>query len=207
MKLARFSVDEWESYGAVEGDRVRVIQGNIFGEHKFTKVTYPLDRVKFLPPTSPKAFWAIGLNYAAHIAHQEQALDTERIQAERKAAMQAAMRKVLGDAAPRQGKVALEIAPLIDNGNAVPITVTVESPMTQTDHVKAIHVFTEKNPQPNVLSARLGPRAGRAAVSSRMRLADTQTVHAIAELSDGSFWWGSADVVVTVSACLEEGPI
>jgi sulfur-oxidizing protein SoxY len=136
-----------------------------------------------------------------------QRLDTERIQAERKAAMQAAMRKVLGDAAPRQGKVALEIAPLIDNGNAVPITVTVESPMTQTDHVKAIHVFTEKNPQPNVLSARLGPRAGRAAVSSRMRLADTQTVHAIAELSDGSFWWGSADVVVTVSACLEEGPI
>jgi sulfur-oxidizing protein SoxY len=136
-----------------------------------------------------------------------QRLDTERIQAERKAAMQAAMRKVLGDATPRQGKVALEIAPLIDNGNAVPITVTVESPMTQTDHVKAIHVFTEKNPQPNVLSARLGPRAGRAAVSSRMRLADTQTVHAIAELSDGSFWWGSADVVVTVSACLEEGPI
>lgn len=136
-----------------------------------------------------------------------QRLDTEKIQAERRAAMQAAMRKVLGDATPRQGKVALEIAPLIDNGNAVPITVTVESPMTQTDHVKAIHVFTEKNPQPNVLSARLGPRAGRAAVSSRMRLADTQTVHAIAELSDGSFWWGSADVVVTVSACLEEGPI
>lgn len=136
-----------------------------------------------------------------------QRLDTERIQAERKAAMQAAMRKVLGDATPRQGKVALEIAPLIDNGNAVPITVTVESPMTETDHVKAIHVFTEKNPQPNVLSARLGPRAGRAAVSSRMRLADTQTVHAIAELSDGSFWSGSADVVVTVSACLEEGPI
>ena len=121
--------------------------------------------------------------------------------------MQAAMRKVLGDATPRPGKVKLEIAPLIDNGNAVPLTVTVESPMTETDHVKAIHVFTEKNPQPNVLSARLGPRAGRAVVSTRMRLADSQTVHAIAELSDGSLWSGSADVIVTVSACLEEGPI
>lgn len=82
MKLARFSVDEWESYGLVEGDRVRVIQGDIFGEHKPTKATYPLDRVKLLPPTKPTAFWAVGLNYAAHIAHQEQALDAERIQRE-----------------------------------------------------------------------------------------------------------------------------
>jgi 2-keto-4-pentenoate hydratase/2-oxohepta-3-ene-1,7-dioic acid hydratase in catechol pathway len=82
MKLARFSVDEWESYGAVEGDRVRVIQGAIFGEHKLTKATYPLEEVKLLPPTRPTAFWAVGLNYAAHIAHQEQALDTERIQRE-----------------------------------------------------------------------------------------------------------------------------
>jgi sulfur-oxidizing protein SoxY len=121
------------------------------------------------------------------------------------AEMQAAMRKALGGATPRPGKVKLEIAPLVDNGNAVPLTVTVDSPMTPQDHVKAIHVFTEKNPQPNVLSARLGPRAGRAAVSTRMRLADTQTVHAIAELSDGSFWSGSADVVVTVAACLEDG--
>lgn len=123
------------------------------------------------------------------------------------AEMQAALRKVLGDARPRPGKVKLAIAPLIDNGNAVPLTVTVESPMTEADHVRAIHVFTEKNPQPNVLSARLGPRAGRAALSTRMRLADSQTVHAVAELSDGSWWSGSADVVVTVSACLEDGPI
>ena len=120
------------------------------------------------------------------------------------AEMQAAMRKVIGGATVRPGKVRLEIAPLIDNGNAVALTVTVESPMTETDHVKAIHVFTEKNPQPNVLSARLGPRAGRAVVSTRVRLADSQTLHAIAELSDGSFWRGSADVVVTISACLEE---
>ena len=77
MKLARFSVDSWESYGVVEGARVRVIQGDIFGEHKFTQASYPLDRVKLLPPTQPRAFWAIGLNYAAHIAHQEQALGAD----------------------------------------------------------------------------------------------------------------------------------
>jgi sulfur-oxidizing protein SoxY len=121
------------------------------------------------------------------------------------AEMQAAMLKVLGGAMPRPGKVRLEIAPLIDNGNTVPLSVSVESPMTSAEHVRAIHVFTEKNPQPNVLSVRLGPRAGRASVSTRVRLADSQTVHAIAELSDGSFWSGSADVVVTVSACLEDG--
>jgi 2-keto-4-pentenoate hydratase/2-oxohepta-3-ene-1,7-dioic acid hydratase in catechol pathway len=80
MKLARFRVDGWESYGVVEGDRVRVIQGDIFGEHQLTQASYPLDRVKLLPPTRPTAYWAVGLNYPAHIAHQEQALDAQRIQ-------------------------------------------------------------------------------------------------------------------------------
>ncbi len=82
MKLARFRVDDWESYGLVEGDRVRAIQGSIFGEHTVTQASYPLERVKLLPPTRPTTFWAVGLNYAAHIAHQEQALDTERIRRE-----------------------------------------------------------------------------------------------------------------------------
>ena len=83
------------------------------------------------------------------------------------------------------------------------MTVSVDSPMTEADHVKAIHVFNEKNPQPNVLSVRLGPRAGKAAISSRIRLADSQTVTAIAEMSDGSFWSDEADVVVTLAACVE----
>ena len=120
-------------------------------------------------------------------------------------AMQEAIRKLAGDAAIRPGKVKLELPPLIDNGNAVPMTVTVESPMTAADHVRAIHVVTEKNPQPNVVSAYLGPRAGRARMSTRVRLADTQTVTAIAELSDGTFWSGDVHVVVVFSACLEEG--
>lgn len=133
-------------------------------------------------------------------------LDPNRA-AQRKAAMEAAVRKVTGGAPVRRGKVKLELPPLIDNGNAVPLAVSVESPMTEADHVKAIHVFTERNPQPNVINAYLGPRAGRARVETRARIADTQTVTAIAQLSDGSFWSDAVDVVVTLSACLEEGLI
>jgi sulfur-oxidizing protein SoxY len=121
------------------------------------------------------------------------------------AAMQEAIGKVVGSAQVTPGRVKLELPPLIENGNAVPLTVTVESPMTEAEHVRAIHVFTEKNPQPNVASFHLGPRAGRARVATRVRLADSQTVVAICELSDGAFWSASADVVVTLAACLEDG--
>ncbi|MGH7569391.1 MAG: SoxY-related AACIE arm protein [Gemmatimonadales bacterium] len=121
------------------------------------------------------------------------------------AAMQEAIRKVVGSARVNTGKVTLELPPLVENGNAVPLAVSVESPMTGADHVRAIHVFTEKNPQPDVVSFRLGPRAGRARVATRIRLADSQTVVAISELSDGSFWSDSAGIVVTLAACLEDG--
>jgi sulfur-oxidizing protein SoxY len=120
------------------------------------------------------------------------------------AEMEEAIRTVVGSARVAAGRVKLDVPPLSENGNAVPLAVTVESPMTAADHVRAIHVFTEKNPQPYVASFHLGPRAGRASVQTRIRLADTQTVTAIAELSDGSFWSARADVVVTLAACLEE---
>ena len=120
------------------------------------------------------------------------------------AAMQEAIRTVVGSASVKAGRVKLELPPLSENGSTVPLAVSVESPMTAADHVRAIHVFTEKNPQPDVVSFRFGPRAGRASVATRIRLADTQTVVAIAEQSDGSFWSASAAVVVTLAACLEE---
>ncbi len=120
------------------------------------------------------------------------------------AAMEDAVRKVVGSSRVSKGRVKLELPPLSENGNTVPLTVSVESPMTAPDHVRAIHVFTELNPQPDVVSFRFGPRAGRASVSTRIRLANTQTVTAIAELSDGSFWSASAAVVVTLAACLED---
>jgi sulfur-oxidizing protein SoxY len=75
--------------------------------------------------------------------------------------------------------------------------------MTAGDYVKAIHVFSEKNPQPNIVGVQLGPRSGRAAVSTRIRLADSQKVIAIAQMSDGSFWSNEAEVIVTLAACLE----
>jgi sulfur-oxidizing protein SoxY len=156
-------------------------------------------RREFLVLACSAASIAAARKAAAQIDPNQQAL--------RKAAMEEALRRVVGDAPVRRGRVRLELPPLIDNGNSVPLSVAVESPMTLSDHVKAIHVFTEKNPQPDVVSAHLGPRAGRARLSTRVRLADTQTVLAIAQLSDGSFWSDSAEVVVTLSACLEEGLI
>src|SRR5712691_4423071 len=117
--------------------------------------------------------------------------------------LRTAIKRVVDEGALRRGKVKLDLPPLVENGNVVPLTVSVDSPMTATDHVKAIHVFNEKNPQPNVISAYLGPRAGRASVSTRFRLADTPTVTAIAELSDGSFWTDSVQVIVTLAACVE----
>ena len=122
------------------------------------------------------------------------------------AALAMAIRKATGGAEVKTGKVKLEVPPLSENGNSVPMIITVDSPMTQESYVKAIHVFTEKNPQPNVISVQLGPRAGKALLQTRIRLADTQTISAIAELSDGTFWSDSADVVITLGACLEDNP-
>ena len=120
------------------------------------------------------------------------------------AAMQEAIRQVVGSVRVTPGRVKLDLPPLVENGNTVPIAISVESAMSPADHVKAIHVFNEKNPQPDVVSFHLGPRAGRASVATRIRLADTQTVVAIAELSDGSFWSARTPVVVTLAACLED---
>jgi len=120
--------------------------------------------------------------------------------------MAAAIRATIGAAKPNRGRVTLTVPPLVENGNVVPLSVAVESKMTVADHVRRIHVFAEKNPQPYVVSFHLGPRAGRASVATRIRLADSQHVIAIAEMSDGSLWSDSADVVVTLAACLEETP-
>lgn len=120
------------------------------------------------------------------------------------ATMAAAIRNVVGTAPVRTGKVKLDIPPLVENGNSVPMTVSVASPMAPEDHVRSIHVFNEKNPQPNIGNFYLSPQAGRAQVSTRVRLADSQKVIAIAKLSDGTFWSASVDIVVTLAACTDE---
>lgn len=119
------------------------------------------------------------------------------------AELSAAIKAFTLGAVPREGRVVLEIAELIENGNAVPVKVSVASPMTAQDHVTAIALFNERNPQPDVMTIRLGPRAGRAEVATRIRLATSQTVVAVARLSDGSCWTRTAQVIVTLAACIE----
>ena len=115
-----------------------------------------------------------------------------------------AIQDVTGGATVKTGKVKLDVPPLVENGNTVPLTVSVDHPMAPEDRVSSIHVFNEKNPQPNIANFHLGPHASRAQVSTRIRLADSQKIVAVAKLSDGSFWSASVDVVVTLAACTEE---
>src|SRR5258708_11225012 len=112
------------------------------------------------------------------------------------AMLASAIRNVVGEAEVRAGKVKLDVPPLVENGNTVPMTVTVSNPMTPDDYVRSIHVFNEKNPQPNIGNFYLGPRAGLAQVSTRIRLADSQKIVAIARLSDGCVWARSAGRLV-----------
>jgi sulfur-oxidizing protein SoxY len=117
--------------------------------------------------------------------------------------MERAVQGFTGGAPVRPGRVAMDISPLVENGNTVPLSVIADSPMTEEDHVRAIAVFNERNPQPHVITARLGPRAGRAILSTHIRLATSQRLHAVAAMSDGSFWSDTAQVVVTLAACVE----
>jgi sulfur-oxidizing protein SoxY len=114
-----------------------------------------------------------------------------------------AIRDFTKGAAVRRGRVKLELPRLADNGNSVALKVSVSSPMTATDFVRGIHLFSERNPRPVIARFFLGPQSGRAEVNTRIRLAGTQRVVAVAELSDGSFWSDVADVSVTLSACLD----
>jgi sulfur-oxidizing protein SoxY len=103
------------------------------------------------------------------------------------------------------GRVRLELPTLADSGFSVPMTVSVESPMSEADHVKTILVVADKNPQRDVCWFYLGPRAGRAEVSSRIRLNGTQRVVAVAQLSDGTFWSDARSIEVREAACTEPG--
>ena len=111
------------------------------------------------------------------------------------------IRKATGGGLPKSGRVKLTLPPLAESGNSVPLKVQVESPMTAADHVKGIHIFSEKNPRPVIAQFHLNPRSGKAEISTRVRLAGSQQVVAVAVMSDGSSWLGTADVVVIAAAC------
>jgi len=114
-----------------------------------------------------------------------------------------AIQKITDGAKIQEGRVTLTIPPLVENGNLVVLKVSVDSPMTANDYVKVIHVIAEGNPLPNVFTAYLTPRSGTANITTRVRLADSQRVWAIAQMNNGSFWQGSAETLVTLSACTE----
>jgi len=117
-----------------------------------------------------------------------------------------AILRFTGGTRPRSGKVKLDVAVLIDNGNTVPVSVSVDHPMTDDDHVEAIAIFSERNPQHEVLRVDLSPDNGRAGVASRIRLATSQKLMAVARLSDGSCWSHEMEVIVTLAACIEGEP-
>ncbi len=113
------------------------------------------------------------------------------------------IRQAAGGVLPQVGRVSLTLPTLAESGHSVRLRVRVESPMTPQAHVKQIHLFSEKNPRPVIARFSLGPQAGRAEVHTRIRLAGTQQVVAVAVMNDGTAWMASAEVVVTAAACVE----
>jgi sulfur-oxidizing protein SoxY len=114
-----------------------------------------------------------------------------------------AITKFTNKATINNGKVTLEISTLVENGNSVPVLVKVDSPMTQANYVQEIMLFAEKNPQTEVAKFSLTPSNGLASVSTRIRLATSQTVTAVAKTNDQQFWQARVDVIVTLAACLD----
>jgi sulfur-oxidizing protein SoxY len=118
------------------------------------------------------------------------------------AALEAAMREAVGPTEPEEGGMALRLPALAENGAQVPLTVTVDSPMTAEQHVVSIHVFATRNPTPGVASFHLSPALARAEVQTRIRLAEDQQVVALAVLSDGRVLRAAAETRVAVGGCL-----
>lgn len=117
--------------------------------------------------------------------------------------MRAALDAFTGGGPVTEGRVTLDVPLLVENGNAVSLKVSVESPMTANDYVQEVAIFNERNPLPDVVRFHFTPRSGRAVAETRIRLSGTQNVHAVARMSDGTFWSAVTDVIVTAPACAE----
>ena len=117
------------------------------------------------------------------------------------ALMAEAIKRAVGDGAMTEGRITLDLPEIAENGNTVPVSVAVDSPMTDADYVKAVHLFAEKNPAADVASIYFTPSSGVAKASLRMRLGGTQDVVAVAEMSDGSLYSAKKLVKVTIGGC------
>ena len=116
-------------------------------------------------------------------------------------AMQARLDELVAGRAMQEGRITFDVPQIAENGATVPVTIEVQSPMTADDHVTALHILSERNPVPQVASFHFSPRSGRALVSTRIRLAESQRIHALAEMSDGSLVTGAREVQVTIGGC------
>jgi sulfur-oxidizing protein SoxY len=157
-----------------------------------------------LPPELPAATRRIGRRGWLAAGGASVLVSMMPLRALARPTLEAAIQSFAGGAEVRPGRVTFDIPPLVENGNAVGVTINVESAMTANDHVRRIALFNEKNPQADVVVFHLSPRAGRARVATRIRLATSQVVVAVAELSDGSFWSSQSSVIVTLAACIED---
>ena len=136
------------------------------------------------------AAWALA---AAAIAPKLAFADEKTVAAE--------IKKLYGDKPMAAGKIKLDVPEIAENGLVVPINVEIESPMTEADYVKAVHVFAEGNPQPGVVSYQFTPACGKASAATRMRLAQTQDIICVAEMSNGTLHTAKANIKVTIGGC------
>lgn len=106
-----------------------------------------------------------------------------------------------GKSVKTSSKVHLKVPEIAENGAVVPVTVTVESPMTDSDYVKAIHIFATKNSNTRCIDVYLTPANGKAMLATRIKLGETQEVAALVEMSDGTFLTAAQSVKVTIGGC------
>lgn len=118
------------------------------------------------------------------------------------AELEQARRELFGDRPVTEGRVSLTLPPIAENGFSVPLSVEVDSPMTDRDFVKRVAILSPRNPLPLIAQYHFTPQSGRAKVDARIRMSGTQSIQAIAEMSDGSLWSGSQETVVTLAACV-----
>lgn len=149
-----------------------------------------LDRRDFVLAAGAAAMLSTVLG---QVAHADVAPQSEQFKA--------ALEKLLAGAIPSQGGIEMDIPATVENGDYVPLALGVESPMTASDHVKAIHLLSTANPRADVATFRFSRLSGKARVTSRMRLAKTQEVVAIAELGNGTVLMGTRTVDVKVGGC------
>ncbi|MCR9269718.1 MAG: thiosulfate oxidation carrier protein SoxY [Hyphomonadaceae bacterium] len=148
--------------------------------------TFQLDRRRFLAGSGS----AVLITSLPQMSHASEA-DLLRARTE-----------LFGDRTIQEGRVTVTLPPIAENGHSVPLTVAVDSPMTETDYVRQIVILSPRNPLPLIGQFHLTPRSGKALVSTRIRMSGTQAIQAIAEMNDGSLYSGSMETVVTLAACV-----